>query len=80
MFTPGGRGTRKVPACALDAARVQAGQKPEIRMVVVGGRRVAYYEAGAAMAPYSEGYFLSASDVQAQFIPEGRRDFPFGGT
>jgi hypothetical protein len=79
MFTPGGRGTRKVPACAHDADRVKSGEKPEIRMVVVGGRRVAYYEAGAAMAPYSAGYFVSATDVQALFIPEGRRDFGVGG-
>ena len=47
-------------------------------MVVVNGRRVAYYEAGAAMAPYSAGYFVSASDVQALFVPEGNRDFRLG--
>ncbi len=78
MFTPGGRGTRKVPACAHDAARVKAGEKPEVRMVVVNGRRVAYYEAGAAVAPYSAGYFVSASDVQAMFVPEGQRDLGLG--
>ncbi len=78
MFTPGGRGTRKVPACAHDAARVKAGEKPEVRMVTIGGRRVAYYEAGAAMAPYSAGYFVSASDVRALFVPEGNRDFHLG--
>ena len=78
MFTPGGRGTRQVPACAHDAARVKAGEKPEVRMVTIGGRRVAYYEAGAAMAPYSAGYFVSASDVQAMFVPEGQRDFGIG--
>ena len=74
MFTPGGRGTRKVPACASDAARVKAGERPEVRMVVVNGRRVAYYEAGAAMAPYSAGYFVSASDVQALFVTRGQQD------
>ena len=79
LFTPGGRGTRRVPACAHDAARVTAGEKPEVRMVVVDGRSVAYYEAGAAMAPYSAGYFVSASDVQAMFVPEGRRGFRAGG-
>jgi hypothetical protein len=78
MFTPGGRGTRKVPACAHDAARVKAGETPGIRMVTIGGRRVAYYEAGAAMAPYSAGYFVSASDVQAMFTPVDR-SFGFGG-
>ena len=32
---PGGRGTRTVPACAQDAARVGAGERPEIRKVRV---------------------------------------------
>jgi hypothetical protein len=45
---------------------------------VVNGRRVAYYEAGAAMAPYAAGYFLSASDVQAMFTPVAR-DLTTGG-
>lgn len=78
MFTPPGRGTRRVPACARDAERVRAGEEPEIRQVVINGRRTAYYEAGAAMAPYAAGYFLSASDVQSMFVPEGHRRFGTG--
>ncbi len=68
-FTPPGRGTRKVPACAQDAARIKAGEKPEIREVEIGGRRVPYFEAGAAFAPYAEGYFLGAVTAQALFQP-----------
>lgn len=60
MWTPPGRGTRKVPACAQDAARVGAQEQPEIRRVMVRGRSVPYWEAGAAYQPYSEGYFASA--------------------
>jgi hypothetical protein len=67
QFTPPGRGTRKVPACAMDAARLKAGEKPEIREVEIGGRRVPYFEAGAAYYPYGEGYFVNASLVHALF-------------
>jgi hypothetical protein len=67
-FTPPGRGTRKVPACAQDAARLKAGEKPEVREVEIGGRRVPYYEAGAAFAPYGEGYFVGAVATQSLFV------------
>src|SRR5215207_786725 len=54
-------GTRKVPACAQDAARVQAGEQPEVRYVHYHSRRVPYWEAGAAVAPYGSGYFASGA-------------------
>jgi hypothetical protein len=55
------RGTRKVPACAQDAARVKAGEDPEVRYVVLGTRRVPYWEAGAAITPYGLGYFAAGA-------------------
>ncbi|HYJ70534.1 MAG TPA: hypothetical protein VEX15_23010 [Nocardioidaceae bacterium] len=58
MWTPAGRGTRKVPACSQDAARVAAAERPDVRYVSVGARRVPYWEAGAAYAPYAKGYFV----------------------
>ena len=69
QFTPPGRGTRKVPACAMDAARLKAGEKPEVREVEIGGRRVPYFEAGAAYAPYGQGYFLGAASAHSLFTP-----------
>lgn len=54
--TPGGT-TRNVPACALDAQRVQAGADPDIRKVMVGSRRVPYWQGGPAYQPYARGYF-----------------------
>jgi hypothetical protein len=51
----------------MDAARLKAGEKPEIREVEIGGRRVPYFEAGAAYYPYGEGYFVNASLVHALF-------------
>ncbi|MEJ7775232.1 MAG: hypothetical protein WKF72_10525 [Nocardioidaceae bacterium] len=61
MWTQRGRGTRTVPACAQDAARVAKHDAPEVRMVKVGSRTVPYWEAGDAFLPYSQGYFASAA-------------------
>ncbi len=47
-WTQPGRGTRSVPACAQDAARVANHELPEIRKVKTGSRTVPYWEAGAA--------------------------------
>lgn len=56
-YTPPGGTTRNVPACALDAQRVQAGADPDIRKVMVGSRRVPYWQGGPAYQPYARGYF-----------------------
>lgn len=59
IWTQPGRGTRKVPACAQDAARLKEGEEPGVRYVRYGSRTVPYWEAGAAYAPYGKGYFAS---------------------
>jgi hypothetical protein len=56
-YTPPGGTERGVPACALDAERVKAGADPDIRKVMVGSRRVPYWEGGPAYRPYAMGYF-----------------------
>jgi hypothetical protein len=61
QFTPRGRGTRLVPACAQDAARVESGQAPQVRTVRIGSRTVPYWEAGDAYLPYGEGYFVTGA-------------------
>lgn len=61
MWRARGRGTRQVPACAQDAARIAAGERPDVREVRVNGRKMAYWEAGAAFAPYLDGYFVESS-------------------
>ena len=67
-FTAVGHGTHKVPACASDVARHRTKEKPQIRMVEVGGRRVPYYEAGDAFAPYGAGYFTGDVAIQRLFF------------
>jgi len=56
-YAPGGGAVRQVPACALDAERVRAGAEPDARQVMVGSRRVPYWEGGRAYRPYAQGYF-----------------------
>ncbi len=56
---PGGHGTRTVPACAQDAARVEAGEKPEIRKVRVGQTDTPYWQAGDALLPYGKDWFTT---------------------
>jgi hypothetical protein len=67
-FTPPGHGTRKVPACASDVARVRAKENPDIREVEVGGRRVPYFEVGSALAPYGASYFAGETALQELFV------------
>lgn len=60
VWTRPGRGTRTLPACAGDAARLAAGQQPDLRTVRVGARDVPYWEAGPAYLPYLRGYLDGA--------------------
>lgn len=76
---PRGQGTRTVPACAQDAARLANREAPEVRTVTIGFRKVPYWEAGAAFMPYSEGYFAKAAMLtwafQAQAASGGAHGF-----
>lgn len=63
LYTPPGRGTRTVPACAQDAARVRQGEKPDVRTVTIGARRVPYWEAGSTYLPWTQGYFVGADAI-----------------
>jgi hypothetical protein len=56
-YAPVGGAERQVPACALDVERVKAGAEPDIRQVMVGTRRVPYWQGGRAYQPYAAGYF-----------------------
>ncbi|MFC5268071.1 hypothetical protein ACFPJ1_38660 [Kribbella qitaiheensis] len=78
VWTQPRHGTRTVPACAQDAARVGIGDQPEIRYVQVGSRQVPYWEAGRAFAPYGQGYFASAGEG-ASFIALSGFDGQSGG-
>jgi hypothetical protein len=72
LWTRPGRGTRAVPACAVDAARSAAGEQPEVRMVYLGARRVPYWEAGEVFQSYARGYFATRLDSDS--LLQARRD------
>ena len=56
-WAPPGGIPREVPACAADAERVLAGAEPDSRQVMVGSRRVPYWQGGPAYQPMMAGYF-----------------------
>lgn len=53
----------------MDAARIAHHEKPEVRQVTIGARRVPYWEVGAVSAPYGDGYFPSAAALAWAFHP-----------
>jgi hypothetical protein len=67
-YTPPGGAQRDVPACALDAERVKAGAEPDIRQVMVGSRRVPYWQGGRAYQPYAAGYFGGFGPMDMMFM------------
>ena len=66
-WAPPGGAERDVPACALDAERVEAGAEPDSRMVMVGSQRVPYYQGGRAYQPYAAGYFGAFGPMEFMF-------------
>jgi hypothetical protein len=67
-YAPPGGTQRDVPACALDAERVRAGAEPDIRQVMVGTRRVPYWQGGRAYQPYAAGYFGGFGPMDMMFM------------
>jgi hypothetical protein len=67
-YTPPGGTQRDVPACALDAERVKVGAEPDIRKVMVGNRRVPYWQGGRAYQPYAMGYFGAFGPMDWMFM------------
>jgi uncharacterized membrane protein YgcG len=56
FWTPPGGEPRLVPVCAADAVRMDEGERPEQREVLVDGRNRPYWEV-PALAPYSSGFY-----------------------
>jgi hypothetical protein len=76
-YAPPGGAPRDVPACALDAERVEAGADPDSRMVMVGAQRVPYWQGGRAYQPYAAGYFGGFAPMDWMFM--GLMFGAFGG-
>ena len=59
-WAPPGGTSRPVPACAADAIRIEEGQEPLAREVVVHGERRPYWDAPPHFAPWAGGFFAAS--------------------
>jgi hypothetical protein len=57
LWAPPGGEPRLVPACAADAVRVEQGEEPMSRQVLVGGNATPYWAAGPMYGGYFGGFF-----------------------
>jgi hypothetical protein len=60
--------TRRVPACAADAAKVASGGIPQGREITVEGRRVPYWQAPAYYGPWAGGYWGGGGLLQGLIL------------
>ncbi len=67
-WAPAGGATREVPVCAADADRIASGAEPAVRQVMVGPRRMPYYQAGPAYQPWTAGYFGGFGAMELLFV------------
>ncbi len=79
-WTYPGHGTKQVPACAQDAARLDNNEAPEVRKVRIGSRNVPYWAAGNAYSPYTDGYFAGAALLLWVHTPPMTTDFGAGSS
>ncbi|MGN0064706.1 MAG: hypothetical protein ACI379_10730 [Nocardioides sp.] len=64
-WAPPGGVAREIPVCFRDAQRLAAGERPDVRLVRVGDRRVAWFDSGPAYAAWASGWY-------DQLVREGR--------
>ncbi len=55
MWSPDGGEPRPVPVCAADAQRLEIGELPQTREIVLGGQRMPYWRAPGQFAPFYAG-------------------------
>ena len=79
-WAPPGGIERDVPACELDAERVQAGADPDSRQVLVGARRTPYWQAGPGFSPWASGYFGAFGILPAVLVGTALGGMMFAGT
>jgi hypothetical protein len=57
LWTPPGGTPREVPACSVDAERVERGEDPMVREITVAGRRRPYWDAPPHYGGWAGGYY-----------------------
>ena len=61
-WSPGGSLPRRVPVCTADAARIVAGQQPDVRLVPTDFGPKPYFAAGGLYADWILGWYASGQD------------------
>ena len=64
-WAPPGGVARDVPVCFRDAERLAGGEQPDVRLVRLGDRRVAWFASGPLYAAWAGGWY-------AELVQEGR--------
>ncbi len=64
-WAPAGGVSREVPVCFRDAERLARGDQPDVRLVRLGDRRVAWFASGPLYAAWAGGWY-------AELVREGR--------
>lgn len=64
-WAPPGGVPREVPVCFRDAQRLAAGDEPDVRLVRLGDRRVAWFASGPTYAAWAGGWY-------AELVRDGR--------
>jgi hypothetical protein len=80
-WTPPGGAPREVPACADDARRIELGEEPVSREVMVGGQSTPYWGAPSYYGPWAGGYFGGFGLFEGLLLGSmlGGDGFGFGG-
>jgi hypothetical protein len=66
-WAPPGGVPRDVPVCFRDAERLASGEQPDVRLVRLGDRRVAWFASGPVYAAWAGGWY-------ADLVREGRME------
>ena len=77
QWAPPGGQPRAVPACAADATRIEQGEEPESRQVLVGGQATPYWAAGPMYGGYFGGFFPGL--LLGELLTGGLGGFGWGG-
>jgi hypothetical protein len=76
-WAPPGGEPRSVPACAADATRIEDGEEPVSRQVLVGGMATPYWAAGPMYGGYFGGFFPGL--LLGELMVGGLGGFGWGG-
>jgi hypothetical protein len=63
VWTPPWGEARTIPVCEADAVRIENGEEPAPREVMVDGRRTPWWDAGPTYAPWAGGFFGGMAGV-----------------